>query len=343
MSPSETNTEERMATSQPDTPFDTTADITVTRSERYRALFEEIVVAPMKILVNDYRALIGFAIVSMFVLAGTIGVMVIDVPRTGDGANLLPPFQTMAFPLGTTVTGKGVFAQLVHATPSMLKMIAAGSLFSTVMATIWGAIAGYKGGTVDQVMMTIADIVITIPGLPLVVVLAAFFQPENPYTIGLILGIHAWGGFARSLRAQVLTIRRESYVESSRTMGISTTAIVFKDVLPNVMSLIAVRFANGARNIIFASVGLYYIGVLPFSGFNWGVMMQQAYKNDALIDMELAHWFIAPMITIVVFSLGLILLSQGVDRIFNPRIRAKHATHTDEDETDITAPTEGGL
>jgi len=324
-----------MTTSQQDSPFDTTADANVSRSERYRAVFDEAIVAPARIFANDYRALAGLLIVSTYLVAGTVGVALTDVPLATDGPSLMAPFQSTEFVLGTDIVGKGIFASLIHATPAMLKMVLSGGVFAITMATVWGAIAGYKGGTVDQVMMTVADIIITIPGLPLVVVLAAFFQPEDPIVVGLLLAVNDWGGFARSLR-------QESYVEASRTMGVGTGSIVFRDVLPNLMPLIAVRAANSARRVIFSSVGLYFIGVLPFSTFNWGVMMNQAYKSGALFNRELTHWFVAPMVTIVVFSLGLILLSQGLDRIFNPRIRAKHAKHTGGDETDITTGGEGG-
>ena len=162
-----------MTTNQQDSPFDTTADATVTRSDRYRALLDEAIVAPVKILVNDYRALVGLLIVGLFLFAGTIGVLLIGIPRASDGEALVAPFVSMQFPLGTDIVGKGIFAQLVHATPAMLKMMFAGGVLAVGMATVWGAVAGYKGGMIDQVMMTVADIVITIPGLPLVVVLAA--------------------------------------------------------------------------------------------------------------------------------------------------------------------------
>lgn len=325
-----------MTTSQKDTPFDTTADVDITRTERYKTMFDEAIIAPAKIIANDYRALAGILIVGMFLLAGTIGAAFVEIPRAADGPTLMLPFQTAEFPLGTDITGKGIFASLIHATPAMLKMVLAGGVFAVGMATIWGAIAGYRGGTIDQLMMTVADIVITIPGLPLVVVLAAFFQPEDPFVVGLLLAVNAWGGFARALRSQVLTIRQESYVEASRTIGVGTNDIIFRDILPNLMPLITVRAANSARAVIFKSVGLYFIGVLPFSTFNWGVMMNQAYESGALFNMELTHWFVAPMIALVLFSLGLILLSQGLDRIFNPRIRAKHAKHTGGG-TDITS------
>nr|WP_255488436.1 ABC transporter permease [Natronolimnobius sp. AArcel1] len=209
----------------------------------------------------------------------------------------------------------------------------AGAIFSIVLATFWGVFSGYKGGSVDGFMMAVADVVMTIPGLPLVVVLAAIIEPTSPWVIGIILVVNAWAGFARSLRSEVLKLRRESYVEASRTIGISMPAIVTKDVLPNVMPLIVVNFVTTARNVIMASVGLYFLGLLPHTGLNWGVMMDNAYGQGAIYTTSMFHWFYAPMVTIVLLSLGLLLLGQGLDRIFNPRIRARHSESTSDEES----------
>lgn len=303
----------------------------MTRADRWRALVDEILVTPMKILWSDRRARFGITICSLFVLMGTVGVWIVDIPRATDGPRLLAPFVSMEFPLGTDQVGKGIMASLIHSTPPLLKMMLAGAVFSNVMAVAWGTYAGYKGGLVDRVFMTVADIVMTIPGLPLIVVLAAIWTPESPYLVGILLSINTWAGFARSLRSQVLTIRQESYVEASRTIGLSNFRIISRDIMPNLMPLITVSFVTNARGIIFKAVGLYFIGVLPFTTVNWGVMMNLAYQDGALFNMDLAHWFVAPMFTIVLLSLGLILLGQGLDRIFNPRIRAKHDTDTNDE------------
>ncbi|WP_255171499.1 ABC transporter permease [Natrononativus amylolyticus] len=324
-----------VSSDQVQSPFETVADVEVSRSERYRALFDEYVAAPTKILINDWRAITGFLITIGFVFVGTIGVWAIDRPYSGDADFLIPPFQSMAHPLGTDGQGQDILAQLVHATPAMLEMMAAGAIFSTVMAVFWGVFSGYKGGSVDQFMMAVADVLMTIPGLPLVVVLAAILDPSSPWVIGIILVVNAWAGFARALRSEVLKLRHESYVEASRTIGISLPAIVTKDVLPNVMPLIVVNFVTTARNVIMASVGLYFLGLLPHTGFNWGVMMNTAYGQGGVYTASLYHWFYAPMVTIVVLSLGLLLLGQGLDRIFNPRIRARHL---EQDSTDNADP-----
>jgi peptide/nickel transport system permease protein len=315
---------------QPASPFHTTSDVEETTGDRIRAILDIYVLAPSRVLWNDKRALFGLATVAFFLLMGTVGVWLVPVPRANDGELLVQPFTTWEFPLGTDELGKGIAASIVHATPAMLKMILAGAIFSSGMGAVWGIVSGYKGGRFDRVMMSIADIVMTIPGLPLIVVLAAVLEPRDPFVVGIILSINAWAGFARVLRSQVLSIREESYVEAARTMGLPKWTIMAKDITPNVMPFIMVNFVTGARRVIISSVGLYFLGILPFTTLNWGVMMNLAYNSGALQNMESFHWFVIPMIVIVYLSLGLIMLGQGMDRIFNPRIRAKHSKKTDD-------------
>ncbi len=166
----------------------------------------------------------------------------------------------------------------IHATPSMLIMIAAGGIFATGIGLIIGTLAGYSGGTIDTVLTSFSDFAMTIPGLPLIMVLGVVFRPDNPVLIGLLITVNYWAGLGRAIRSQVLTLREESYVEASRTMGVSTPRILFKDIIPNLMPFVLVNFANAARYIVFTSVGLYYLSILPPSVPNWGYQLNNAYK-----------------------------------------------------------------
>jgi peptide/nickel transport system permease protein len=163
-----------------------------------------------------------------------------------------------------------------------------------------------------------------VPTLPLVIVLAAIYTPEDPFLVGLLLGIDNWPRLSRNLRSQVLSIREEAFTEASRLMGLSRATILRKDIITNMMPYILINLANSSRRIIFESVALYYLGILPFTSLNWGVMMNEAYKSGNMTDPSRAHWILVPMVTIVLVSLGFILLSQGMDRVFNVKLRAKH-------------------
>ena len=174
--------------------------------------------------------------------------------------------------------------------------------------------------------MTVTDVVLTIPGIALVIVLASIYQPESPLVVGLILGIDNWPKLARTVRSQVLSIREEAFTEASRIMGLSELHILRKDVVSNLMPYISVNFATSARKIIFESVGLYFLGILPRSNLNWGLMMNDAYNQANLTNPDQIHWLLVPMALIILISLGFILLAQGLDRVFNVRLRARHET-----------------
>lgn len=332
-------------------PFDVVSQYEETRRDRYRKLYDAYVHAPISIIRRDRRAQIGFTILTVYVLMGTVGTVLIEPTKVVEGPALVKPFQNWQYPLGTDRMGRDLLSQVVHATQTMLKMIASGALFTVVVGTVVGGIAGYKGGTADTVLSSITDICINIPAFPLVMVLALLLPiPGNPYAIGILLCIASWGGLARAIRSQVLTLRGESFVEAARAMGISTPEIVFKEIIPHLMPYVVINLTNAARRVIFEAAALYYLGILPFEDLNWGSTLKQAYAWGAHYRPEALHWFLVPMVAIVFISVGLILLGQSLDRVFNPRVRARHEKTTgaaeaksgDEDESNVPEHVRGG-
>lgn len=331
-------------------PFRTTAESDTSRKQRWFRKVDRSVLAPLRIVLTDWRGQIGVTIVALYLFMGIAGPYIISPPETDTTSMLVGPFQTWEYPLGTDSSGRSVLADTVHATPPMLKMVLSGGVFAVTVGSVVGMVAGYKGGRLDQLLMLITDTLMAIPGLPLVIVLAFLFEPRSPYVVGVILAIPAWSVLARSLRSQMLPLRTVEYVEANRLMGIPVWKILLKDIAPNLMPYILVSFVAASRGIIFDSVALYFLGVLPTSDPNWGVTMDTAYSSGgALYSWSAAHWLLVPMIAVVLLSLGLILLAQSADRLFNPRIRARHQKTTKSDPggaedgessaaTDITSP-----
>jgi peptide/nickel transport system permease protein len=318
-------------------------DIEVSRRQQLRSFYEEFIYKPGLVAWNDRRTRIGSAIVLFYVLMGTVGVWFYRKPTSNQVPRGLKPFENWAAPLGSTGSGEDILAMVIHATPEMLLMITAGGIFATGIAVVIGTVAGYKGGVVDRVLTSFSDVAMSIPGLPLIMVLAVVYRPRNPIFIGILITINYWAGLGRSIRSQVLTLREESYVEASRTMGMSTPQILIKDVIPNLMPYVLVNFANAARYVVFASVGLYYLGVLPPSVQNWGLQLDNAYSQaGALAGVGTLYQLVFPMIAIMGIALGLILLSQGLDRVFNPRVRtrlageSKSSSNDDDNENTMT-------
>lgn len=320
-----------------DSPFGTVSDYSVTRTDRAQRALEEFVITPSSIIWSDIRARVGFLILVFYLLVGTVGVAVVHHPSPNQAERMLAPFQVLQYPLGADSIGRGIFAQLVHATPIMLKIMLSGGLWVIGLGTLLGMVAGYKGGKLDTAIMFLSDTVMMLPGLPLLILVLAILKPEGPIAIGLVLALTGWAGLARAIRSEMLSLREENYVEASRIMGLDTGYIMKNDLLPNIMPYVLINLVNSMKGMIFAYMGLSFLGVIPFTNLNWGVMLNNAYKqSSALYSWDAAHWLIAPMLTIMLLAFGLVMFAQGCDRLFNPRVRARHESnnHTDEESTD---------
>lgn len=306
-------------------PFETLSDVETSKSTRFREFLTDHVVVPLRIFLGDWRGVVGTIIVGTYVLMGTVGLLIFERPSPNEGSPNAPPFETMSLPLGTDALGQGIFRSLIYATPTMLLMILSGGVFAIAVASMVGITAGYKGGRMDSLLMGMSDMMIALPGLPLVMVITTIFAPRSAILVGILLAINQWAGLARTLRSQVLTLREESYVEAARVMGVPTYRIITDDIIPELMPYILISFVNAARAVIFGSVALYFLGVLPFSNFNWGVMMNIANdQGNALVVPAYRHTILFPMLAIVGLSMGLVLIAQAADRLFNVRLRTRH-------------------
>lgn len=309
------------------------SNVEVTWNDRLRDIWEEFIYKPGLVAWDDWRTRIGATITMFFILMGTVGASFYRTPSTNQVPRSEAPFQNMDYIFGTTPLGEDVLAKIIHATPDILMMITSGALWATGLAVLIGILAGYKGGLTDRILTSISDVAMSIPGLPLIMVLLVTVQPTNPLVIGAIITINYWAGLGRGLRSQVLTLRDEPYVEASRTMGVGTFRIMFKDIIPNLMPFVLVNFVFAARYVIFQAVGLYYLGILPSTTSNWGILLNQAVNQyGALFSLSGAYLVFIPTMAILLLTLGLILLAQGTDRIFNPRVRTRLAGESESTE-----------
>ena len=302
--------------------------------ERASRFFDVYVRSPLRIAWEDWRTRIGGLLLAFYILMGTVGVVVVPEPVLNEGPTYAGAFQSIHYPLGTDNLGRGIAEKIVHATPAMLKMALAGALTTTGAGVFFGFVSGYRGGITDRVLMTLTDVQAVLPGLPLIVVLAAVFTPSNPFVVGVVLAIDTWPPLARSLRSQVLTLRESDFVEAGRSLGLSSWTIIRQDLIAKLAPYILVNAAGAATRVIKASVALYFLGILPFSILNWGVMMNRAYKTGNAISApgHAGHWLFFPALALSGLLFSLVLFSQGLDRVFNPRLRARHAESAPDED-----------
>jgi len=290
---------------------------------------ENWIIIPGKILIRNKKALIGFIIVLGYILMAAIGPEIVPYPRSYQYPKYIKPtiFQwppSLEHPLGTDYFGADIWAKIVWGSRTVLIIAFTAGIITTLVGVTVGLLAGFAGGLVDMVLMGITDILMTIPGLPLLIVLATLIRTSDPIVVGMILSVTAWTGLARSIRSAVLALKNAEFVEAARALGLPVWHIIFREIMPNLMSFIAVNFIFATVGAIYGSVGLYFLGILPFTAFNWGIMLNMAYTQaGAHHSIETIHYILAPIGAIVGLQLGLLLFSYAIDEIFNPRLRTE--------------------
>ena len=305
----------------------------------YHRALELNVYAPFRIAIRDWRAWIGFSLVAVFLFMGTIWYRLyenapLEAPQTlkpfnGRYLQTVYGIEVWHYPLGTTQDGQDLLRLIVKGAPAMMELLLAGTFVSSGLAILFGITAVYKGGLTDSLLTSFTDMFVATPSLPLIVIIAAVLSPDNNYVLGAILALDHWPGFARSLRSQALTIRKEPYVEASRAMGISTTSIIKNDLALQLMPYILINLAESARRMIIMGVAVYFLGFGPPVEHNWGRLLTRAIFDGTMTYSQTFHIFVWPSIVIIAMVFGFVLSAQSMDKIFNPRLRARHA-HNDE-------------
>lgn len=228
---------------------------------------------------------------------------------------------SMEHPLGTDASGRDVFNQIINGGRDMIAIGFIAGAFSTLIAVTFGALAGVAGGKVDGVISGITDIVLTIPTFPLLVVLAALLRLNDLIFVALIIAMLAWPGLLRQVRAQVLSLRERDYVEAARSLDLGTVHVIFREILPNMRSYIVIHFILAMTVSVYSIAGLIFLGIVPLSGHNWGIMINFAYVRGALFFKDSFWYIFSPILAIALFQLSLVLFASALEDIFNPRLR----------------------
>jgi len=264
---------------------------------------------------------VGFLILLVFLLMAVFGPMLIPELKSDYANRLQPPSREHW--LGTDLAGKDTFLQLVLGSRNVLLVAAYAGLFAVLIAAVVGIVSGLQGGVVDQVLMLFTNVVLTMPSFPVTMILSMVIRITDPLVFGLVLSLWSWAGLAKAIRSQVLSLKHREFIEASRLLGISKLNIIRYDILPNLVSYIAGNFISIMKGAITSSVGLMILGLVPFQGNHWGVMIQVALsQTGALMGSASMVYFLAPVVCLMLFQLGCYFFANGLDEALNPRLRA---------------------
>jgi peptide/nickel transport system permease protein len=279
-----------------------------------------------RLLTLNPKVMFGLGIVVFFALVAIIGPFVMHTdPNALSSTALSGP--SAAHWLGTTQTGQDVFAQLVYGSRTTIFWGLLTGLGVTLLSIIVGLSAGYFGGIVDDLLSLLTNIFLVLPAFPLAIVLAAFVPYKGPITVAMVVLITSWAWGARVLRAQTLSLRKRDFIEAAKTSGETTMRIIFFELLPNEIAIVAANFIGTVIYVILAEVGLEFLGLGDPTVVSWGSMFYWAQNNDALL-LGAWWWFIPPGVCIALLGAALTFINFGMDEIANPRLRRERKPKT---------------
>ena len=224
--------------------------------------------------------------------------------------------------LGTNNFGADILSELFLGASTSILVGVAAAVIASVLGAIVGLYSGYVGGWVDEVIMRLNDIVLSIPWLVLMIIVAAMIGKIDLTGLILIIGLTGWSATARMVRAQVLSIRERQFIERARAIGSSDMGIIRRHVLPNAFPLV---FANTILTVaisILSEATLSFLGMRPVGTVTWGTMLSFAQGQNAFA-IGLTGWIIVPGMCIVLIVLGFSLLGYALDDIMNPKLRKR--------------------
>ncbi len=273
-----------------------------------------------RMLTMNKVGFLGLLGVLLFVLMSFVGPYFIPLDTETKVDKIYQP-PSWEFWLGTDSEGRDIFSQIVHGGKEVLMVAFLAGIMSTGIAVTLGALSALAGGWIDAAIMGLADIVLTIPHFPLLAVLAGLIKLENYVLLAFILAVLAWPSLARAIRAQVLSLRERDFVEAARALDLGTRHIILREILPNMVSYIVINLIFAMTSAIYAQVGLVFLGLVPFSGKNWGVMLSLAWTRGAIFYKNSIWYIMSPVAAIALFQLSLVSLTRLLEEIFNPRLR----------------------
>lgn len=239
------------------------------------------------------------------------------MPRTTLNPTPEPP--SAEHPLGTLPNGWDIYYGLIWGTRAAFAVSLRVVLVTVLFGVALGAIAGFYGGKVDEVIMRVVDIFLAFPALVLALAFLAVLREQSLDNIMLAIMIVFWPGYTRLIRGEILSIREQTFVEAGRALGASDLRVIFRHVLPNAIYpiLIVATLDIGAVVLIAAALG--FLGFLPAGFAEWGGMISLA--RNWITDPNYWYTFTFPGLIILAFVLGWNLLGDAFRDILDPRLR----------------------
>ena len=260
----------------------------------------------------EWFTVIGGLGIAVFLLVGVFGPTIAPYP---DERLVGDPFEPPGADhlLGTDDAGRDVLSLLlIGARVSMVVGLVAGTA-AVLVGTAVGVTAGIVGGRVEAVLMRVVDVVLTIPFLPLVIVVAAVMGPGLWTTVGVLSAV-MWARPAREVRSEVLSIREREYIEAARAMGASAGHLAVRYVVPGVLLIVVAQYARAVSMAVLLEAALSFLGLGDPTRPSWGSMLFWAQQRSAFLTGAWKWWVVPPGLAITASVLSFIFVTLDAER-----------------------------
>lgn len=270
-------------------------------------------------LKKSRNAMIGLALITIIILAALIAPLLFDYDTQVIQQNIPERLQVPSWthPFGTDNFGRDMFARIMYGARTSLMIGAISCLICCTTGVLLGAIAGFFGGKVDDIIMRFFDILLAIPSTLMAIVLVAAFG-TNLFNIIIAVGLPTLPQYVRITRASVMTIKQQEYVEAARAVGATNFQIIRMHILPNCLAPVLVQATLRVATVIADAAGLAFLGLgIPAPRPDWGGML--AAGREFLRDYP--HTVLFPGLAIMLTILALNLLGDGLRDALDPKLK----------------------
>ncbi len=294
---------------------------------RRRAVFSRVF-APLSSTTGKVQ-MVGLALLGLMIMLATFAPLIAPADPK---ALVCEPFAgpLPGHPLGCNDVGQDLLSQLLYGARISLFVGIAVATFSTLVATILALLAGYHAGSqdnagsrnttswIDKIIMRCVDVALSLPFLPLVIVLGVYFGASIQTQI-LVISLVMWAHPVRELRAQILSIRAATYIEAARSMGANARFIGLRHILPELAPLIVPQFVRIAHNAILIEAALSFLGLGDPLQNSWGSILFHANARAAFLTGAWTYWIMPPGLAIGATVVSFALIGYGFDASLSPR------------------------
>lgn len=266
------------------------------------------------------RFWVAATIFTVVAILGFAGPLLLTGHRPTDVVGGLYDRPSGAAWLGTDNLGHDVWANLLYGTRTSLEVGLVAGAAATLLGVLVGTVAGYAGGWAEEALMGLTNVIVAIPPFVLLILISVALQTRSAAGVAVVIAVTSWPWTARAVRAQASSVRTREHLDVARLSGASSWSLIAYDVVPYMLSYIAMAFVLQLSTAILNEAALSLLGLGPSNGVSLGIMLQWALVWESVRTG--AWWaFLPPTLMLTTIAFALLMLQSSLDEVFNPRLR----------------------